>query len=226
MKGHEQSAMSDQNHQGRRPAAGRVTVTRAFERAGALPEVLRITDLLSQTDRSFVLDGIAERIQHFRPSTTLAGGIGYRRSNLLHARTAGIEWFDHLLDSLIPQAVSGLGIKPFEVARTVVQCTWHGDGDYYRIHNDNGMKQANGRVLSFVYYAHREPRGFTGGELVFYEYGADRADLASSRQLAIEPLGNSIVFFPSDAEHEVNQVTCASPKITAGRVTLNGWVSR
>jgi SM-20-related protein len=217
--------MSDQN-QGGRPAADGVTVTRAFERAGALPEVLRITDLLSEADRSFVLDGIAERIQHFRPSTTLAGGIGYRRSNLLHARTAGIEWFGHLLDSLIPRAVSDLGIEPFAVARTVVQCTWHGDGDYYRIHNDNGMKQASGRVLSFVYYAHREPRGFTGGELVFYEYGADRADLASSRQLAIEPLGNSIVFFPSDAEHEVKQVTCASPKIAAGRVTLNGWVSR
>lgn len=218
--------MSDHNLEHRHAAASGFPVAPASARAGSLPQVWRLTDLLAEADRRFVLDGIVECRAHFRPSTTLAGGTGYRRSKLMHARTAGTEWFGHFLEDLIPRAASGLQIESFVAARTVIQCTWHGDGDYYRIHNDNGMRQVDNRVVSFVYYVHDEPRGFRGGDLVLYEYGVDRADLQSSRHTEIEPLGNSIVFFPSDAEHEVRRVTCASPEITAGRVTINGWVSR
>jgi hypothetical protein len=49
------------------------------------------------------------------------------------------------------------------------QLTSHNDGGYYRIHNDNGSPSTATRVLTYVYYFHRQPVAFKGGQLRLYD---------------------------------------------------------
>ena len=56
------------------------------------------------------------------------------------------------------------------------------------------------RRIAYVYYLHRRPRTFTGGDLVLYPPGAD--------PVRIRPAHNAFVAFPPDTEHEVGPVRC------------------
>jgi Rps23 Pro-64 3,4-dihydroxylase Tpa1-like proline 4-hydroxylase len=72
------------------------------------------------------------------------------------------------------------------------------------------------RELTFVYYGHREPLPFTGGELRMID-----GDAAT-----IVPHQNSIVFFPSHYLHEVMPIYCPSGRFEDSRLTFNGWLHR
>ncbi|WP_256098241.1 2OG-Fe(II) oxygenase, partial [Streptomyces sp. MnatMP-M17] len=45
----------------------------------------------------------------------------------------------------------------------------HNDGDFYRSHQDTSAEFAPRRLLTFVYYLHRTPRPFGGGELRVFD---------------------------------------------------------
>ncbi|HEY9301476.1 MAG TPA: 2OG-Fe(II) oxygenase, partial [Phormidium sp.] len=76
-------------------------------------------------------------------------------------------------------------------------------------------------------YFYREPKPFSGGELLIYDTQIFNSSYykADSFQ-AIEPRNNSIVFFPSQCYHEVLPVTCVSQAFADSRFTINGWVRR
>ncbi|MBE9012911.1 2OG-Fe(II) oxygenase, partial [Pseudanabaenaceae cyanobacterium LEGE 13415] len=42
----------------------------------------------------------------------------------------------------------------------------------------------------------------------------------------IQPINNSIIFFPSHFLHEVLPVSCPSRQFADSRFTLNGWIRR
>jgi Rps23 Pro-64 3,4-dihydroxylase Tpa1-like proline 4-hydroxylase len=73
------------------------------------------------------------------------------------------------------------------------------------------------RRLSGVYYLHRRPPQFQGGNLVLY----DRSGFAH----AVEPDHNTAVFFSRDALHEVQPVSCPSEAFADFRFALNIWIS-
>ena len=88
-------------------------------------------------------------------------------------------------------------------------------------HVDMDRPETATRRISFVYYAHAEPRSFDGGELVLHE--------PSGRLTAVLPEGDSLVLFPSNVLHEVRPVRPrtnrnVSESLAEGRVTLNGWL--
>jgi Rps23 Pro-64 3,4-dihydroxylase Tpa1-like proline 4-hydroxylase len=70
------------------------------------------------------------------------------------------------------------------------------------------------RLLSFVYYFHKEPKTYTGGELIIH--GKDL--------LNIEPVNNMIIFFDPMLLHEVTVVSSPGKICENGRFTLNGWI--
>jgi Rps23 Pro-64 3,4-dihydroxylase Tpa1-like proline 4-hydroxylase len=63
-------------------------------------------------------------------------------------------------------ALQRLGKSPFPLGRIELQVTASNDGDYSRLHRDSDGRDT--RELSFVYFFHREPRRFSGGELRIY----------------------------------------------------------
>ena len=113
----------------------------------------------------------------------------------------------------------------------------HGDGAHYVPHLDIsygegrkkvGAEPGQDRILSAVYYFHREPRAFTGGALRIYRMNAKpkTEKVQSSDFVDLEPLQNSLVVFPSWALHEVRPVHCPSGAFIDNRFAVNCWFCR
>ena len=132
----------------------------------------------------------------------------------------------HQIYKALPVVLNSLGIEPFPIAHIEVQLTAHNDGHYYKPHSDHIVDSTAVRFLTFVYYFHRTPCPFWGGELRLFHTTMDK--LVSSAQVAglIKPTNNSIVFFPSQNIHEVLPINCPSKAFEDSRFTLNGWIWR
>ncbi len=142
------------------------------------------------------------------------------------ADTVG-EWFLPWLDEFMVHAeiLPRLGLPEFRKTKRELQVTVHGDGGFFSVHRDaspNPEARTSGRHVTFVYYFHRQPRQFTGGDLLLFDAPAD-GDLSFTR---LRPDHNSIVFFESKRPHAVTRLCCASNDPFDGRWTVNGWLHR
>lgn len=127
------------------------------------------------------------------------------------------------LSDILPK----IGLEPFDIGKEELQLTMHGDGDHFRIHRDNEPYNHNhnknsNRLVTFVYYFYRRPRAFSGGDLILHD-SEQNSDGSSSSFTRIKPEHNSVLFFPSDAYHEVIPVQLDSTDYRDSRFTLNGW---
>ena len=74
----------------------------------------------------------------------------------------------------------------------------HRGGGLYVRHTDNGSHGFRTKVLSFAYYFHRQPRRFSGGELLLHDENA-------ATFTRIESQHNSNVLFPAGCVHEIGR---------------------
>lgn len=163
----------------------------------------------------------------FVPTTNSANDPNYRRSFYLTYFPEFSELMIDLVRKIAPQIIVHLGINNFAIGKIESQLTAHNHGNYYKIHNDNGSPDSASRVLTYVYYFHREPKSFTGGELVIYDSKSENGYLVAAKShKVIQPTNNTIVFFPSQCMHEVLPVTCPSEYFADSRFTINGWLRR
>lgn len=127
--------------------------------------------------------------------------------------------------AVLPAVLDQFGIEAFAVTRTEAQITASNDGDFFAAHTDDGQEAIGSRRLTFVYFFHREPRRFEGGELRLHvpDAGSGRAPEVDSQQ-RITPRQNQIVFFPCSVLHEITPVMCPSQAFADSRFTLNGWL--
>ncbi len=128
---------------------------------------------------------------------------------------------------VIPQVLETLQIQGFPIGPIEAQLTAHNDGEYFKLHNDNGIEAVASRILTFVYYFHQQPKAFTGGELRIYDgklEGEKGDKFVPKGYHVVVPRNNCVVFFPSQLMHEVTQVQCPSQKFLDGRFTVNGWI--
>jgi Rps23 Pro-64 3,4-dihydroxylase Tpa1-like proline 4-hydroxylase len=120
-----------------------------------------------------------------------------------------------------------LGRGMFEITRAEAQITASNDGDFFRHHSDNGQGEIATRELTFVYFFHREPKAFAGGNLRIYDtHFANGEYVSSGEYKTVVPEQNQIVFFASSLLHEITQVECPSRAFADSRFTLNGWFHR
>jgi Rps23 Pro-64 3,4-dihydroxylase Tpa1-like proline 4-hydroxylase len=184
----------------------------------------RIENFLSPSQLKWLIADVLAREAQFRPGDTATHAEDYREALVLHATEEVFPEFAELLATCVPllRTTFPLGtVESFDVER---QITAHNDGGYYRPHND-GSLESNGRLLTYVYYFHREPKAFEGGELLLFDQLVrdNRLERASSFHV-IPPDQNSIVFFRSADWHEVSQVRCPSRSFADSRFTINGWI--
>jgi SM-20-related protein len=128
---------------------------------------------------------------------------------------------------VLPRVLDQLGIEEFPVRHTEAQITASNDGDFFRAHSDDSDEMIASRRITFVYFFHREPRQFEGGELLLHDShgGAERAVSTGSYQRVV-PQQNQIVFFPCSLLHEITPVECPSRAFADSRFTLNGWLHK
>jgi SM-20-related protein len=171
---------------------------------------------------------LVEREQaRFVDSTVSTSDADYRRSKVLHEAPSVHELFRKRMRELAPKLMAELQVPVFEVGDVEVQITAHNDGNYFKLHNDNGSPDTASRGLTYVYYFFNEPKAFTGGELRiydsvvkdgYYQCGPHAAD--------IDPKNNSVIFFAPHVHHEVLKVAVPSQAFHDCRFTVNGWMRK
>jgi Rps23 Pro-64 3,4-dihydroxylase Tpa1-like proline 4-hydroxylase len=131
------------------------------------------------------------------------------------------------IKAVLPQVLDKLGMDEFSIAEVEAQITASNDGDFFHFHSDNGSERVASRHLTFVYFFHREPRQFEGGELRIHDARLENGTYVSEGSYqTIVPQQNQIVFFPCELLHEITPVNCASQLFADSRFTLNGWLRR
>jgi len=129
------------------------------------------------------------------------------------------------IKSVLPQILEKLGMEAFAITGVEAQITASNNGDFFHFHSDNGSERVASRSLTFVYFFHREPRGFEGGELRIHDARLEQGSYVSEGSYqTIIPQQNQMVFFPCELLHEVTAVKCASQLFGDSRFTLNGWL--
>jgi Rps23 Pro-64 3,4-dihydroxylase Tpa1-like proline 4-hydroxylase len=127
-----------------------------------------------------------------------------------------------MLIERLPEFVARLKVADVERPDVELQLAAHGDGAFFSRHIDTRATPEQRqwlRVVSAVYYFHRLPRRFTGGALRLFAFG--RAD--SGAFIDIEPTHNTLVVFPSWAQHAVEPVQCPSREFAHSRFAINCW---
>ena len=132
-------------------------------------------------------------------------------------------WFGPKLRSVLPHVRARLRMVALHRARIEMDVTVYLGGQFYKRHRDNGG-EGHPRKLSYAYYFHRQPRSFTGGDLLLYDTDPETNRATAVAFTRIEPRHNSLVVFPSDAYHEITPVECETQDFLDGRFTVNGWV--
>lgn len=209
-----------------------------------LPPFVQLRGFLGDAEHQDLLDWVLAHAQAFEPATITGKGGARRRIDPLQriALTAPVPESMKgglrapLLDALDPIA-DRIGYSGPPPTSLELQLAAHGDGAHYRPHLDIplgknrqplGAAPGEDRVLSAVYYFHRAPKGFSGGELRLHRFAADwdREDAEPSSFVDIDPIDNSLVVFPSWAMHEVRQVRCPSSRFEDYRFAINCWFCR
>jgi Rps23 Pro-64 3,4-dihydroxylase Tpa1-like proline 4-hydroxylase len=151
----------------------------------------------------------------------------FRRSRVLMELHEQQDIMLTRIKSVLPQVLEKLGMDEFTIAGVEAQITASNDGDFFHCHDDNGSEGVASRHLTFVYFFHREPRQFEGGELRIHDaHLQDTVYVSDGSYQTIVPQQNQIVFFPCELLHEITPVQCASQLFADSRFTLNGWLRR
>ena len=208
------------------------------ERPAVLPAKCVVLDeFLSPSELSnltrFVLDHEADfnasAVVSHAEGGDVSGVVNYdhRRSRVLMDLAQHEDVMLERIKSVLPMVLEKLGVKEFAITGVEAQVTASNDGDFFHFHRDNGSARVASRHLTFVYFFHREPRQFEGGELRIHDsHLKDGVYVSDDSYQAIVPQQNQIVFFPCELLHEITPVTCASQRFADSRFTLNGWLRR
>ncbi|WP_405792200.1 2OG-Fe(II) oxygenase [Streptomyces sp. NBC_00029] len=189
--------------------------------------VCRFENFLGAERAAALLEYAISREDDFTAGTVLdplTGQVSRKGRDSLVLPVTSEVFSAHLADCL-PPVQEVLGHRS-ALTRSLTVLTAHGEGGHFGIHTDASRVRDVRTALSAVYYLHRTPRGFGGGQLRLYDTVVHdgRARPAESYR-TVEPEHDTIVFFPAGAFHEVVPSTCPSGRFADQRFTLTTWIS-
>jgi Rps23 Pro-64 3,4-dihydroxylase Tpa1-like proline 4-hydroxylase len=156
------------------------------------------------------------------PETT---DYSHRRSRVLMELGPHEDVILNRIRGVLPSVLEQLGMDEFPVTRTEVQITASNDGDFFHAHCDDSQDMIASRRMTFVYFFHREPNQFEGGELRLHDSRrTGHHPVSAGTYETIIPRQNQIVFFPCSTLHEISEVRCQSRAFADSRFTVNGWL--
>lgn len=133
--------------------------------------------------------------------------------------------------ALIPETAPAIGVGTLSPGEIEVQITAHGDGAFYKPHQDGSLDPASPihrRRVSFVYYLHAPTDDgsppFGGGDLKLYDTTLPAGTFNIDRFTRVAPKDNRLILFDSLFVHEVCPVRLDDDNPRHRRLTVNGWV--
>ena len=185
-------------------------------------------EFLPAAEHEAILSWALANRASFAPSLVGSGKLRADFRSSATAKATDYPWKDAFRERVrdaVPRLAHALGVAAFAVEQIQLSLIAYNDGDFYREHVDTEPSRdradVGDRVLSAVYYFHREPRAYSGGELRLHAFNP-----ASARFEDVAPEQNSLVAFASFARHEVRPVSCPSRRFEDSRFAINCWVRR
>ena len=189
---------------------------------------VRLTNFLTPTQQKRLCTSIRAARDQFVPAMVGKNDVRpeTRAAWTANRRTMqGVRpWFGPKLRSVLPHVRARLRVVALHRARIEMEVTVYLGGQSYKGHRDNTEGGNRLRKLSYVYYFHRQPRRFAGGDLLLHDTDPETSSATAGAFTRIEPRHNSLVVFPSGAYHEITPVECETRDFLDGRFTVNGWV--
>jgi len=219
-----------------RPSSKRSRAQKSAARKNTLPVFVK-RDFLTPSELRGLTRFALKHESYFQASGVIPDGMpeggsdpSYRKSLVLYELGEYEQLIRDRLVALLPKALKVFQRDPFSISHIDVQLTASNDGDFFKVHQDNGMVEPLDvlrRELTFVHYFNREPKAFSGGQLRFYDVEEGLVEGTTEKRLrTIMPTQNTLVLFPSSYCHEVLPVKCPTRKFAHSRFTANGWVVR
>jgi Rps23 Pro-64 3,4-dihydroxylase Tpa1-like proline 4-hydroxylase len=189
-----------------------------------------IDDFLAPDDARALLDFALAQEADFSPSQITSAGDTIVKSQTRRSLSFGgdlgalIAPFTAAVAQASERLRAETGCAAFGGNLSDLDLVAHLDGHLFKRHVDtttglNRMLTPADRVLSVVYYLHREPRAFSGGDLVMHA-------LMGDEQRVITPRHNRLVAFPSIAPHEVRPISLPGDNFADARFSLVCWLGR
>jgi SM-20-related protein len=187
----------------------------------------QIDNFLTTAEKNKLIKYVLAKESQFVSTSTSTNAEDYRRSMVLHSFPEFSTLMVNRIKAILPDVLRKLNLTSFAIGEIESQLTMHNDNNFYKLHNDSGSPDTASRFFTYVYYFNREPKAFSGGELLIYDSKIENNFyVAADSFRTVEPRNNSIVFFLSRYMHEVLPVSCPSKAFADSRFTINGWVRR
>jgi len=219
--------MNASNDSGSEPQVG------VLDRPEVLPaQCVVLDEFLAPQELEELTSYVLQHQPDFAASEVIspAGGVvdyEHRRSQVLMDLGPYQDLVLERIKPALPAVFRKLGMEEHPITQTEFQATASNDGDFFRMHADNAHEEIASRYLTFVYFFHREPKQFAGGELRVHDSRLEAGHYVSAGTYqTIVPQQNQIVFFPCELMHEITPVECPSRVFADSRFTLNGWLHR
>jgi hypothetical protein len=144
--------------------------------SGPLRDVVVFDGFLPPALLGALLEHALAQAGHIQPAVVNEDGVTLvdRATRAAEFCPAGLgelrEPFLALVLAKLDAMLAALGIARFAVADIEAELVAHNDGAFFSRHIDTRLDYAAAgkdfhRMISLVYYFHRDPKGFTGGEL-------------------------------------------------------------
>ena len=189
--------------------------------------VVQMESFLTGSELAWLMDLVFQSEASFAPARVSDDKDDYRQALMWVAPEPLKQLFVRKISALMPEVMPQLRVGRFAVGAIDCQVTASGDGAYFKVHTDAGINETYKRQYTYVYYFHREPKGFSGGELRIYDDVIRNGKLvATDSYQLVEPRHNTMVFFQAAVMHEVMPVRVQSRQFRDARFTVNGWIER
>ena len=193
-----------------------------------------LDEFLMPSELEALLDDTLARESQFVVSEVISPGVNaglvdfeHRRSRVLYDLGGPGSTLVQRVQECLPRILPKLDREVFPISRLEAQITASNHGDFFKWHCDDGQAEVARREVTFVYFFHREPKEFRGGELRIHNSLRENGGyIPNGDYRSIVPQQNQLVIFPSALAHEITPVECPAGTFASSRFTVNGWFHR
>ena len=187
---------------------------------GALPTpFLHLRNFLAPAESARLRQWAEASRSLFRPARLMTGeGVQMlprqHRAFNLHSdgQTTEAAWLIPKVRAILPRVTAALGIDIAPEGADWIKLAVQPNEGFSWPHRDPFE-------LVVVCYIHQEPRPFSGGDLLLHDSEPDTKAEDVRAFSRVKPIGNSAVFYPGPAFHEITPVACSSDDLLSARLT-------